>query len=203
MLLLILEVVALQVVAVCIWQLLTLVRRGTVFSDAAFRYVDVVIGAITAGSVVTAVIAVMLVPGETAPGVVGLICGASLVIAGVALVVYVLRMLLKQAVSARGRGRAPSLRARRGDLMPIVVDIDVMLAKRKMAVGTLADLVGISPANLSVLKNGRAKAVRFTTLEALCDALQCQPGDLLRWDPEDSPDEDAGAASGPLRDTRA
>ena len=98
-LLLILEVVALQVIAVCIWQLLTLVRRGTVFSDAAFQYVDVVIGAITAGSVVTAVIAVMLVPGETAPGVVGLICGASLVIAGVALVVYVLRMLLKQAVT--------------------------------------------------------------------------------------------------------
>ena len=97
--LLILEVVALQVVAVCIWQLLTLVRRGTVFSDAAFRYVDVVIGAITAGSVVTAVIAVMLVPGETAPGIVGLTCGASLVIAGVALVVYVLRMLLRQAVT--------------------------------------------------------------------------------------------------------
>ena len=69
--------------------------------------------------------------------------------------------------------------------MAIVVDIDVMLAKRKMAVGTLADLVGISPANLSVLKNGRAKAVRFTTLAALCDALQCQPGDLLRWDPEE------------------
>jgi putative transcriptional regulator len=69
--------------------------------------------------------------------------------------------------------------------MAIVVDIDVMLAKRKMAVGTLADLVGISPANLSVLKNGRAKAVRFTTLEALCDALQCQPGDLLRWDPDE------------------
>ncbi len=97
--LLILEIVALQVVAVCIWQLLTLMRRGTVFSNAAFRYVDVVIGAITAGSVITAVIAVMLVPGETAPGVVGLICGASLVIAGVALVVYVLRMLLRQAVS--------------------------------------------------------------------------------------------------------
>jgi putative transcriptional regulator len=87
--------------------------------------------------------------------------------------------------------------------MPIIVDIDVMLAKRKMAVGTLADLVGISPANLSVLKNGRAKAVRFTTLEALCDALQCQPGDLLRWDPEDRPEEDAGAASGPPQDSRA
>jgi putative transcriptional regulator len=68
--------------------------------------------------------------------------------------------------------------------MPIVVDIDVMLAKRKMAVGTLADRVGITPANLAVLKNGRAKAVRFTTLAALCEALECQPGDLLRWEPD-------------------
>jgi putative transcriptional regulator len=68
--------------------------------------------------------------------------------------------------------------------MAIVVDIDVMLAKRKMAVGTLAKRVGITPANLAVLKNGRAKAVRFTTLAALCEALDCQPGDLLRWEPE-------------------
>ncbi len=68
--------------------------------------------------------------------------------------------------------------------MAIVVDIDVMLARRKMAVGTLADRIGITPANLSVLKNGRAKAVRFATLAALCDALDCQPGDLLRWEPE-------------------
>lgn len=69
--------------------------------------------------------------------------------------------------------------------MPIIVDIDVMLAKRKMSVGTLAERVGITPANLAVLKNGRAKAVRFTTLAALCDVLDCQPGDLLRWEPED------------------
>jgi len=67
--------------------------------------------------------------------------------------------------------------------MPIVVDVDVMLAKRKMAVGELAERVGITPANLAVLKNGRAKAVRFTTLAALCEVLDCQPGDLLRWDP--------------------
>ncbi|WP_333811219.1 helix-turn-helix transcriptional regulator [Timonella senegalensis] len=72
--------------------------------------------------------------------------------------------------------------------MAIVVDIDVMLAKRKMAVATLSDLVGITPANLAVLKNGRAKAVRFTTLEGLCQALDCQPGDLLRWEP-DSPEQ--------------
>ena len=67
--------------------------------------------------------------------------------------------------------------------MPIVVDVDVMLARRKMSVGTLAERVGITPANLAVLKNGRAKAVRFTTLEALCEALDCQPGDILRWEP--------------------
>ena len=67
--------------------------------------------------------------------------------------------------------------------MPIVIDVDVMLARRKMSVGTLAERVGITPANLAVLKNGRAKAVRFTTLDALCEVLECQPGDLLRWEP--------------------
>lgn len=73
--------------------------------------------------------------------------------------------------------------------MPITVDIDVMLAKRKMSVGELADRVGITPANLAVLKNGRAKAVRFATLAALCEALDCQPGDLLRFEAEDTTDE--------------
>jgi putative transcriptional regulator len=70
--------------------------------------------------------------------------------------------------------------------MPIAVDIDVMLARRKMSVGELADRVGITPANLAVLKNGRAKAVRFATLAALCEVLKCQPGDLLRWEAEDA-----------------
>jgi len=65
--------------------------------------------------------------------------------------------------------------------MPIVVDIDVVLARRGMSVGTLAERVGITPANLAVLKNGRAKAVRFSTLGALCEVLECQPGELLRW----------------------
>jgi putative transcriptional regulator len=75
--------------------------------------------------------------------------------------------------------------------MPIVVDIDVMLARRKMSVGALAERVGVTPANIAVLKNGRAKAVRFTTLEALCEALDCQPGDLLRWEPADPTATDA------------
>ena len=70
--------------------------------------------------------------------------------------------------------------------MPIAVDIDVMLARRKMSVGELADRIGITPANLAVLKNGRAKAVRFATLAALCEVLECQPGDLLRWEAEDA-----------------
>jgi len=65
--------------------------------------------------------------------------------------------------------------------MAIIVNIDVMLAKRKMAVGALAEAVGITPANLSILKNNRAKAIRFTTLEALCRELQCQPGDILEY----------------------
>jgi putative transcriptional regulator len=78
--------------------------------------------------------------------------------------------------------------------MPIVVDIDVMQARRKLSVGELAEQVGITPANLAVLKNGRAKAVRFTTLAALCHVLECQPGDLLRWEPEEPTGEATGAA---------
>ncbi|MFE4860737.1 helix-turn-helix domain-containing protein [Streptomyces sp. NPDC056670] len=82
--------------------------------------------------------------------------------------------------------------------MPIAVDIDVMLARRKMSVGELADRVGITPANLAVLKNGRAKAVRFATLAALCEVLKCQPGDLLRWEAEEVEEaEGAGGAGGP------
>ena len=65
--------------------------------------------------------------------------------------------------------------------MAIIVDVDVMLARRKMSVGDFADAVGITPANVAVLKNGRAKAVRFTTLDAICRVLDCQPGDVLRW----------------------
>jgi putative transcriptional regulator len=65
--------------------------------------------------------------------------------------------------------------------MPIVVRIDVELARRKMAVGEFAERVGLTPANVAVLKNGRAKAVRFSTLDAMCRVLECQPGDLLEW----------------------
>lgn len=96
----------LQVIAVCLWRLLTMVRRGTVFSHAAFRYVDVVIGATGAGALLTFGVAVVLAPGDSAaPGTVGLICGVSLVVAGVALLVLVLRMLLVQAVAIDSRAR--------------------------------------------------------------------------------------------------
>lgn len=63
--------------------------------------------------------------------------------------------------------------------MPIVVNIDVMMAKRKISAGELAERIGITPANLSILKNNKARAIRFTTLEALCKALDCKPGDIL------------------------
>ena len=69
--------------------------------------------------------------------------------------------------------------------MAIIVDIDVMLARRRMSVADFADAIGITPANVAVLKNGRAKAVRFTTLDAVCRVLDCQPGDVLRWVPDE------------------
>lgn len=65
--------------------------------------------------------------------------------------------------------------------MPIIVNLDVMLAKRKMSSGELAEKVGITQANLSILKTGKAKAVRFSTLENICEALNCQPGDILEY----------------------
>ncbi len=71
--------------------------------------------------------------------------------------------------------------------MAIVVNVDVMLAIRKMSSGELAEKVGISATNLSILKTGKAKAVRFSTLDALCKALKCQPGDILEYR-EDSPE---------------
>ena len=69
--------------------------------------------------------------------------------------------------------------------MAIAVDIDVALAKRKMSVGDFAAAVGITPANVAVLKNGRAKAVRFSTLDSICRVLDCQPGDILRFVPDE------------------
>ena len=69
--------------------------------------------------------------------------------------------------------------------MPITVNIDLMLARRKMSSGELAEKVGISATNLSILKTGKAKAVRFSTLEALCRALDCQPGNILEYVPEE------------------
>ena len=68
--------------------------------------------------------------------------------------------------------------------MAIIVNLDVMMAKRRMGAGELAERIGITPANLSILKNNKAKAVRFSTLEALCKALDCQPADLLEYVPD-------------------
>lgn len=67
--------------------------------------------------------------------------------------------------------------------MAIIVNVDVMLAKRKMSSQELAERIGITPANLSILKTGKAKAVRFSTLDAICSALDCQPGDVLEYRP--------------------
>lgn len=68
--------------------------------------------------------------------------------------------------------------------MAIIVNLDVMLARRKLKLNTVAERVGITPQNLSVLKTGRARAIRFSTLEKLCEILECQPGDLLAYEPD-------------------
>lgn len=74
--------------------------------------------------------------------------------------------------------------------MPIIINLDVVMARRKIGAGELAEKVGITPANLSILKNNKAKAVRFSTLSALCKALDCQPADLLEYLPdEDEPEQ--------------
>jgi putative transcriptional regulator len=75
--------------------------------------------------------------------------------------------------------------------MAIVVNVDVMLARRKMRLNELAERVGITPQNLSVLKTGKARAIRFSTLEKLCEVLECQPGDLFAFESDASTAEDA------------
>ncbi len=74
--------------------------------------------------------------------------------------------------------------------MSIIINLDVMLAKRKMSVTELSDRVGITMANLSILKNGKAKAVRFSTLESICKALDCQPGDILEYKKDEDEEQD-------------
>ena len=80
--------------------------------------------------------------------------------------------------------------------MPIVVNLDVMLARRKIRSNDLARAVGITEANVSLLKSGKVRAVRFSTLEAICRYLECQPGDLLEYVPGDGPEDDPSADEG-------
>lgn len=99
-------VAAMQVIAVCVWQLLTKVGRGSVFSRSSFGYVDAVIVALAAATVLVFALAALMAAGEAAPGVVGLVCGAALVVAGVALVVVVMKALLRQAIDREAEARA-------------------------------------------------------------------------------------------------
>jgi hypothetical protein len=102
----VLGVLTMQVFAVCVWQLLTMVRRGSVFSRAAFRYVDVIIGVVVVAAVDVFALACLLAAGETAPGLVGIVCGFALVLGGMALLVVVMRMLLTQAIAREVEARA-------------------------------------------------------------------------------------------------
>lgn len=81
--------------------------------------------------------------------------------------------------------------------MPIIINLDVMMARRKISLGELAERVEITPANLSILKNGKARAVRFSTLEAICRELDCQPGDILEYRAEMMAEEYGPKKNGP------
>ena len=99
-------------------------------------------------------------------------------------------MILFSAIKGKTlfRGKEySSLKGGADRIAMIVVNLDVMMARRKMSLGELAEKVDITPQNLSVLKNGRGKALRFSTLDALCRALQCQPGDILEYGTEGEP----------------
>jgi len=102
----VLGVATMQVFAVCVWQLLTRVRKGSVFSERSFRYVDIIIWAVVAAAVLAFALAVLLAQGSIAPGVVGLVCGASLVLGGMALLVVVMKTLLRQAIDREDEARA-------------------------------------------------------------------------------------------------
>lgn len=102
----VLGVVTMQVFAVCVWMLLTKVRSGSVFSESSFVYVDVIVGAISTAAVLAFAMGVLLSFGEAAPGLVGLICGAGLVLGGMALLVVVMKALLRQAIDREREARA-------------------------------------------------------------------------------------------------
>ncbi|MBD8011644.1 DUF2975 domain-containing protein [Microbacterium sp. Re1] len=100
-----LGILTMQVFAVCVWMLLTRVRRGSIFHLSSFRYVDVIVGTISAAAVLAFALAALLAPGEVAPGMVGLIGGAGLVLAGFALLVVVMKALLRQAIEREDEAR--------------------------------------------------------------------------------------------------
>lgn len=102
----VLGVGTLQVFGVCVWLLLTKVRRGSIFSESSFRYVDVIIGAILVAAALTWILAALLAPGSVAPGLIALIGGAGVVLAGVALLVVVMKALLRQAIDRDAEARS-------------------------------------------------------------------------------------------------
>lgn len=101
----VLGVLTMQIFAVCVWMLLTRVRRGSIFQPSSFRYVDVIVGTISAAAVLAFALAALLAPDEVAPGMVGLIGGAGLVLAGFALLVVVMKALLRQAIEREDEAR--------------------------------------------------------------------------------------------------
>lgn len=111
----VLGVMTMQVFAVCVWMLLTKVRRGSIFQESSFRFVDVIIAAIAAAAVLVLAFAFILAPTQVAPGIVGLVCGAALVLGGMALLVVVMKALLRQAIEREHE--AHTLRTELGEVI--------------------------------------------------------------------------------------
>ncbi|MFB7249253.1 DUF2975 domain-containing protein [Microbacterium sp. NPDC056234] len=111
----VLGILTMQVFAVSVWMLLTKVRRGSIFSASSFRWVNAIIAAFATAAVLALALAILLAPGSMAPGIVGLICGASLVLGGIALLVVVMKALLRQAIAREDEARA--LRSELGEVI--------------------------------------------------------------------------------------
>ncbi len=178
-------------VIVATWKLLTLVRKDLIFTEAAMKWVNVMVWAIAAAWVVLVAVFIWVGFNADDPGVLVLFFLFTSAVS-------VIGLVLGRDAGAAAACHDVARRHGSGDLMAIVVRIDVELAKRKMSVGEFAEKVGLTPANVAVLKNGRAKAVRFSTLEAMCRVLECQPGDLLEFIDEDEEEALPRSGSSPV-----
>lgn len=163
------------------FKLLNYIKNENIFSELAVKSLSQIKnGAITIIFLYVIGMLLLALLNALHPGIA--IIGIVIVFATLVIAVFtaVLQELLKGAIKIKSENDLTVW----GDRMAIIINVDVMLAKRKMTVTELSEKVGITMANISILKNGKAKAIRFSTLESICKALDCQPGDILEYKDE-------------------